>query len=251
MLYRVISLKRTPERLELFNKNNPWFEYDLFEAIDGRKISHKSILGEIIAEKDIFEKATPGEIGIMMSQKALWEECVELNQPMTIIEDDVYLNPNFKSIVEYHESKNKDMIFWGANIDFDVLIGIFPKLSTCSLKFDYNMMLENIENITKEKIYETSLNRLFFALGVCCYTIQPKTAKILLEMFPIKNATIQKDNVLYKKFQLDWKVLETIQSGKIEAFLSLPLIAFTKNDYMQSTIQYESTKYTNPYIGKL
>jgi GR25 family glycosyltransferase involved in LPS biosynthesis len=251
MIYKVISLKRTPERLELFNKNNPWFEYELFEAIDGRKINHKTTLGEIIADEDIFLTATPGEIGIMLSQKALWEECVKLNQPITIIEDDVYLNPNFKSIVEYHESKNKDMIFWGANIDYGLTVGIFPGISTCEMTFDYPLLLENIENITKEKIYETSLIRLLFALGICCYTIQPKAAKILLELFPIEKVLVRRGDDVAKKFQLDWKVISIIQEEKIEAFLSLPMLAFTKNDYKESTIQSESKKYSNPHIGKL
>ena len=249
MLYRVISLKRTPERLELFNKNNPWFEYDLFEAIDGQKINYKKLLGEVIAEEDIFLKATAGEIGIILSHKTLWEECVRLNQPMTILEDDVYLNPNFKSIVEHHESKKKDMIYWGANLDHDVVIGIFPKITICELKFEHEKLIPNIENISNEKIYETSLNRLLFALGICCYTIQPKAAKILLEIFPLKKAFFPMKQTGY--FQIDWKVAEAITFGKLEAYLSLPLVAFTKNDYTESTIQLESKKYTNPYIGKL
>jgi GR25 family glycosyltransferase involved in LPS biosynthesis len=243
-----MSLKRTPERLELFNKNNPWFEYELFEAIDGRKVNYKSIIGEIIADKTIIEKATPGEIGILLTQKALWEDCVRLNQPMTIIEDDVYLNPNFKAIVEHHQSKNKDIIYWGTNLDYGVGIGIFPKITICDMKFG---ALDSIENITKEKIYETSLNRLTWALGTCCYTIQPRAAKILLEIFPIKKVLVEKEGKIAEKFQSDWKILEIIQSEKIEAFISLPMMAFTKNDFRESTIQFESSKYTNPHIGKL
>ena len=52
-------------------------------------------------------------------------------------------------------------------------------------------------------------------------------------------------------FQIYWKVAEAITFGKLEAYLSLPLVAFTKNDYTESTIQLESKKYTNPYIGKI
>ena len=234
MLYRVISLKRTPERLELFNKNNPWFEYDLFEAIDGQKINYKKLLGEVIAEEDIFLKATAGEIGIILSHKTLWEECVRLNQPMTILEDDAYLIKNFNNLVVKYCNllENWDFIFWGMNLDQRIVLEMSPGIATTELKFNHEQVLANIQNITTQNNVNTYFYRCFWGVGLVCYSINPTSAQYLLDnIFPLHDY----DTNHGFNYGIDNSIIEELPN--MMALAAFPPLALTKNDRYNSTVQ--------------
>ena len=95
MQTRVISLKRTPERLVAFQKQG--IDCKIFEAIDGRTISYPKLL-DLGFDTDknwrdplLKRGLTHGEIGCFLSHWYLWEECEEYNEPFLILEDDVRL----------------------------------------------------------------------------------------------------------------------------------------------------------------
>ena len=97
MQIHVVSLKRTPQRLENFIQKNTKYlpGFKVFDAIDGNDLSHFTMLQEgFDSNKDwrdpnLHRTLTRGEIGCFMSHWKLWEMCVEANEPFMILEDDI------------------------------------------------------------------------------------------------------------------------------------------------------------------
>jgi len=97
----VVSLKRRPDRRELFNKNNPSLEYEIFDAVDGREINHQWLLNNNFDTykywKDPINEThlTHGEVGCFLSHYRLWELCIKINRPIIVLEDDAMLTDRF------------------------------------------------------------------------------------------------------------------------------------------------------------
>ena len=98
----VINLKRRHDRLLKLQENIPISNYEVFEAIDGSLIDNPSSL-------------KPGEYGAARSHYKLWEQCVIINQPILIIEDDAQFKYNFNDILESLEFSESSIIFLGGS----------------------------------------------------------------------------------------------------------------------------------------
>ena len=115
----VLNLKRRPDRLEYFNKKNK-IEYERFDAIDGKNINHTWLKENWFDTNkdwiDPFNKThlTRGEIGCFLSHYKLWLKCMELQEPIVVLEDDAILTDNF-SYQEIDEvfSKGYNFLYLG------------------------------------------------------------------------------------------------------------------------------------------
>lgn len=99
----VISLKRSQDRrdyiaAQLQAQN---IEFSFFDAIDGADKSNP-LLKRYNYKKRLWltsgKMPTHGEIGCYASHYSLWQKCVDLNQPILVIEDDANICPNAKKI---------------------------------------------------------------------------------------------------------------------------------------------------------
>jgi GR25 family glycosyltransferase involved in LPS biosynthesis len=83
----VISLKRTPQRLEEFRARNSKCGIDFchFEGIDHRDIDLVAAANEITAKGTTLK---PGSIGAAMSHLALWRRCAGQTKHFVVLEDD-------------------------------------------------------------------------------------------------------------------------------------------------------------------
>ena len=93
MKHFVISLKQRADRRVSFTeqaKNR--FEYEFFEAVDGKRVRHltENIWSEWI-DPLLNRKMNVGEIGCLLSHYALWQKCIDLDEPIVIFEDDIQL----------------------------------------------------------------------------------------------------------------------------------------------------------------
>ena len=169
MIFKVINLDRTPQRLYLFKKMNPTFKFERLSAIDGKKVDRNELLSNNIVTEPIKNRYTDGAIGVALSHKTLWEECVSKNEPMTILEDDAYLVPNFNEYVNHYSSQIQswDFIFWGMNLDQRIILEMSPGIATAEIKFNHDQVLANIENITKQQVIP-SFYRCFWGVGLVC-----------------------------------------------------------------------------------
>lgn len=105
----VISLEKRKDRRELFSKtNDSYLSYTFYDGFDGYNLNDKWLLeNNFHIDKnwrDPFTK-TPvlkGEVGCFLSHWTLWEKCIEINQPIIILEDDAII----KNHIPYHQLKN-------------------------------------------------------------------------------------------------------------------------------------------------
>jgi glycosyl transferase, family 25 len=99
----VISLKRSVERRDhVRGQLDPLpLEYEFFDALDG-SVGHEAFFDRYDERRYLINcgrRATPGEIGCYASHLALWRLCVELDQPILILEDDFQLTTQFLDAV--------------------------------------------------------------------------------------------------------------------------------------------------------
>ena len=90
----VINLKSRPERKQHFiEKNTTLKDYTFVEAVDGltQDLSeYKTRPGWIDPFQD--RGIVPTEIACFLSHRKMWQKCVELDEPIYVIEDDAIIN---------------------------------------------------------------------------------------------------------------------------------------------------------------
>lgn len=97
----VINLKRAKERQENMQKqlqNIPQgFEVEFFSAIDAQKNEHLAFQQYSELKSFLFrgKGLSDGERACFASHYSLWQKCLELNEPIIVLEDDVKMLPNF------------------------------------------------------------------------------------------------------------------------------------------------------------
>lgn len=107
----VINLQRRVDRRERFiEENNQIQDYVFFDAIDGYTINHKNFYNKGFKINRKWwcplegRPLTKGEIGCFLSHWNLWLKCIEIDQPIMILEDDVVFQQS------YNEEKIEQLI---------------------------------------------------------------------------------------------------------------------------------------------
>ena len=140
---------------------------------EGRTVHPVGIKGPTasIGENDrsTIKMQSPGVKGCFYSHYRLWKKCVELNEPITIWEDDIVLVRNYTSVD------------WN-----DVLILALGHPAKSLKYIDY---LENPEKSAEAKEYFQSSMP-----GCCGYAIKPHAAKILIDTY--NNTYLPADNAI-------------------------------------------------------
>ncbi|WP_052737496.1 glycosyltransferase family 25 protein [Grimontia sp. AD028] len=100
----VISLPRSHDRRKhiLSTMEGKGINFQYFDAIDGRENPHP-FFHKYNDKKRLNRKGyslTPGEKGCFTSHYLLWQKCVELNEPIVVLEDDIGVLDNFKEDVK-------------------------------------------------------------------------------------------------------------------------------------------------------
>lgn len=93
MKHFVINLAHRQDRRDSFTEQaKDRFEYEFFTAVDGKRVRHlsKNVWPKWI-DPLLNRKMNVGEIGCLLSHYALWQKCVDLNEPIVIFEDDIQL----------------------------------------------------------------------------------------------------------------------------------------------------------------
>ena len=119
----VISLDRRGDRRRVFEDNNSGkliHGYEYFSATDGRELKYEDFKSmgydTFKGWKDPLNKTNlaVGEIATTISHIRIWEKCIELNEPILVLEDDAIITDNFSydEIFSLLEQGN-DMIYLG------------------------------------------------------------------------------------------------------------------------------------------
>ena len=113
----VINLPDRKDRLEKFNTNNSDLKYERFPAVDGYKISYSKLyqsgfdVDQNWIDPILNTPLTKGEVGCFLSHWQIWNKCIELNQPVLILEDDAILTDKFD--MEEIEELPYDFVYLG------------------------------------------------------------------------------------------------------------------------------------------
>ncbi|WP_208360199.1 glycosyltransferase family 25 protein [Helicobacter pylori] len=134
----IISLKESQRRLDtekLVLESNEKFKgrcvFQIFDAISPKHEYFEKLLQELydaqsMLKSDWFHsdwcrgELLPQEFGCYLSHYLLWKECVKLNQPVVILEDDVALESNFMQALENCLKSPFDFVrlyghYWGGH----------------------------------------------------------------------------------------------------------------------------------------
>ncbi len=114
----IISLKESQRRLDtekLVLESNKKFKgrcvFQIFDAISPKHQDFEKFVQELYDAQSMlksdwfhsdycYQELLPREFGCYLSHYLLWKECVKINQPVVILEDDVALESNFMQALE-------------------------------------------------------------------------------------------------------------------------------------------------------
>ncbi|GAA9523343.1 hypothetical protein HpHA33_10040 [Helicobacter pylori] len=114
----IISLKESQRRLDtekLVSESNEKFKgrcvFQIFDAISPKHEDFEKFIQELYDAQSMlksdwfhsdycYQELLPQEFGCYLSHYLLWKECIKLNQPVVILEDDVALESNFMQALE-------------------------------------------------------------------------------------------------------------------------------------------------------
>ena len=146
----VISLQRRTDRKKEFYKNN-LINYEFIEAIDYKRLNN-FIVDENFRDPFKNRPVLKSEVSCFLSHKKAWEKCLELNEPVIILEDDAVINKHWDE--KYYTS----------------LIN----------KYNFIYLQKNENEPTEVISIDDKLEIPSYPYNLTGYIIKPSTAKVLL-----------------------------------------------------------------------
>ncbi|GAA9982767.1 glycosyltransferase family 25 protein [Helicobacter pylori] len=230
----IISLKESQRRLDtekLVLESNEKFKghcaFQIFDAISHKHQDFEKFVQELydaqsMLKSDWFHSyvgtgLTLPELGCYLSHYLLWKECVKINQPVVILEDDVALESNFMQALEdclkspfdfvrlygcywyYHETKihvlPKEFVFSPFDYPFknNPILEKFKKFFDVSrfLNLSTHKVIHYILKKIQKSYYSTHEKEAFFlehfyltsvyVASTAGYYLTPKGAKTFIE----------------------------------------------------------------------
>lgn len=117
----VINLPRRKDRLDYFKDINAAtltkLELEVLEAVDGRELDMRTVIRMGFDTSKSWRdpirktKLTRGEVGCFISHFKAWERCVELDEPVLILEDDAIFTDRFDPAEVERLSEAYDVLY--------------------------------------------------------------------------------------------------------------------------------------------
>ncbi|KMK51369.1 hypothetical protein RO21_06580 [[Actinobacillus] muris] len=118
----VINLLKSIERKSFIEQQFSQLEkdhininYQFFPAINGKEDPSFYLFKKYNAQKRFQRKGNYmnlSQLGCFASHYLLWEKCIELNQPIIILEDDAIIKPNFREVYNFISSQTEFEFLW-------------------------------------------------------------------------------------------------------------------------------------------
>lgn len=212
----VISLLGSIERRQRVSAELEGFSFSFFDAVNG----HEGLPVELEKKIDdnhrrLFRSRplTPGERGVYASHYLLWQECVALDEPIIVLEDDFKSTQYFATIVSQAEAMAQDYDY----------IRLEPQYTEC-LNLGFNEYVQKVLWLDNSK-------------GATGYIVTPKAARKFLKAS--EHWTCSVDNFISETY------LHGIPSVGV-----IPYAIYAPND-MESTIQGKVNLAKVPLIFKV
>lgn len=236
----VITLKRTPERLEKFFKHNKQaldeLNVHIIQGVDGaqqRELFKKSRL----ISQEVFYGWSPGAIGSALSHMLSWRLCIQLGKPIIVAEDDAVLAKELsQSLAVLLRGVGGEIPFLllGWNLDSLLQAELWPGLGLISLFEPAYPNEEQIERLVNCK-GERHICKLKRCFGLPAYRITPETAKYLLKRLnPLTRELVPMGRGIPTNFSQTLDGALNNQYERIGAKVVFPPLALAINDQNES-----------------
>ena len=234
----VITLKRTPERLIDFYKTNEdalvnW-EIEVINGIDGheqKQIIHRSRWVSASAKNSW----TEGAIGSALSHIKAWQRCIEQDQDVVVVEDDVVLaddlHTKLNNLKIIGKTANQtDLVLLGWNVDSLLHAEFVQGLSMISLFEPTYPDLKEVRRIINSK-RKNNLCKLIRCFGLPAYWINPQIAEKLMKACkPLQTEMNQMTRGIPEHALLTLDGMLNNRYKNINAKVIMPPIALALND---------------------
>ena len=242
----VISLKRTPQRLEGFFKRNAHalneWNVHVIDGVDGteqKEIFKRSRL----VSNDILKGWSPGAIGSALSHMLSWRICLQLGKPIVVAEDDAILakkmKKNLNTILE--RGGTNPFLLLGWNLDSLLQAEIIPSLGLISLFEPAYPKEEELKELVNSRA-ERRICKLKRCFGLPAYRITPETAEYLLrELKPLTSEVITMGRGIPTHFSETLDGILNIHYERIGAKIIFPPLALALNNQNESLTRKHKT----------
>lgn len=236
----VISLRRTPERLDAFSAINAHLglPFEVQAAVDGLELDGDELVRAGLSATD--QNWPPGSVGAALSHRQCWLRTVESGRPACIFEDDAILRRDFvpAAMATIEElPANWDIVHFGFNFDAALDVRLAPGLDvfgTFSIGHLGPDQFETFMNTTG-RVLPFRLNNVF---GTCAYAVSPAGARKLLEgCFPLSNRKVPVRTYRLMVVAQSNDTLMNALYRRIGAYVCLPPIVVPINDKQASTVK--------------
>jgi len=232
---KVISLERSTERRAEFCRRNGHLDFEFMRAVDAMALPKSAI-----AATGLFEPGLPysvGAHGAALSHYLLWDLAINTGRALTVAEDDAIFRLDF---VRTHDAlledlRDWDIVLWGWNMDSILAMQGMPGM-TAAMYFDTVHVLERVEEFQSFS-GRPGLFRLDKCFGLPAYSISPAgAAKLKAQCFPLARYSVNFP-LLGDVTNYGIDVATARAYPAINAFVSFPPLAITRNDQTITTVQ--------------
>ena len=236
----VISLKRTPGRLQAFFHRNEetlrdW-KVHVIDGVDG--ILHKELLRQSrLISSNVAKGWTAGAIGSALSHMLGWRMCINIGAPLVIAEDDAILANNLKGqleVIPESQKSAKSFFLLGWNLDSLLQAEVLPGTELISLfepAYPSENELRRLVN-SSEARKSCALKRCF---GLPAYRVTPDIAQTLLTRFnPLIAEQIEMGRGIPRHYSETLDGLLNNQYEEINAKIAFPPLALALNNPNES-----------------
>lgn len=235
----VISLRRTPERLERFHAINETDGIRWVDGIDGIGL-WSTLQNSRALEASAKERWNRGAIGAALSHLLCWRQCLNSSRPMLILEDDVVLGRNWRSALA--DSLNDvpdrwDLLLLGWNYNSALRRQDGDSVETISLFEPAYPTLTQIRT-TIDTTHKRRWHRLYNGFGLPGYLINPRSAMLLLhQMLPLRTERIQIGRGIPTVDATTLDGLLNLAYREMHSYVIHPPLAVATNDQATSLTQ--------------
>ena len=240
MQIHLMNLDRGSDRLREFDERNAHLRTNVsrVSAVDGKSVSRDELVALRIMEPDL--AYNNGALGNALTHLALWNLAIAKNEVVTVCEDDAIFNRDFISAAEAvlkSLPQNWDVVFWGWNFDSILWFDMIPGVSSCVGVFDQAKLRNGMPEFQAALLVPQPF-RLLQLFGTVCYSVSPAGAQAIKNFcLPLRNMTIYFPGLGRSVANRDLGVMINGVFPNINAFVSVPPLAITKNDHSISTVQ--------------
>jgi glycosyl transferase family 25 len=233
----VISLDRTPERYRRFLFQNPSVTARRFSAVDGRTLDRDRCIADgLITASNRYDRAA---LGNLASHVALWKRCALEGHALHVAEDDAILRRDFVEAAGacLTSLKDWDFVLWSWNYDWPIKLRFAPGLGASVIHANQDDLRNEWHKFPANKGLPL-MARLIAGSGLCCYSLSPAGARILLgRALPIDGLDAEypaASNTGWSNLGLDAELSRHYAS--LAAYVSVPGLASTLNVRLDSTV---------------